>query len=297
MTDYSRLLDAEIRAFVDRTNGFYPPDAAGLSTEENRRLYDTMCAAFASPRPPGLGVAEATIAEVPVRRYRPEAPGPVRVVYAHGGGFVLGGLDSHDGVCADIAHMAGLEVVAVDYRLAPEHRHPAQLDDCLNVARAVAAEGPILLAGDSAGGNLAAATALALRGAADLRGLVLIYPGLGGSRGTGSHATHAEAPMLSAAEVELYAGIRGNTPGDPTAEPMLAELAGLPPVFASAAECDPLADDAVNFCEKVRAAGGEARAVVEPGVVHGHLRARLMSARAAEAFAAICTAISEFAQR
>lgn len=301
-TDYTRLLDDEIRAFIQRTDDAYPPSSAGAGIEENRRNYDAMCEVFRTPHPAGLTVVDAPVAGVPTRRYTPQVAGAARVVYFHGGGFVLGGLESHDGVCAEIAAGTGLETVAVDYRLAPEHMHPAQFDDALAVARAEGAAAPVVLVGDSAGGNLAAAVAHALRGSGvTVKGQVLIYPGLGGPRGA-SHVTHAEAPMLTAWEVDTYGGVRfadGERPEeDPTAEPSVdPDMTGLPPTLAIAAECDPLADDATRYAGLLRAAGVEAEAVVEPGLVHGYLRARHMSEKAAASFARVIAAILDFAAR
>ncbi|OWU86537.1 hypothetical protein ATO6_07045 [Oceanicola sp. 22II-s10i] len=301
MTDYDSLIDPEVRAFIRRTEASCPPDATGLTIEDNRRLYDAMCTVFRHPRPAGLTIIDAPVGGVPCRRYDPPSPGPAVVIYAHGGGHVLGGLDSHDDICAEIADRTGLGVIAVDYRLAPEHPHPAQIDDMLAVVQATAPEAPLILAGDSAGGNLASAAAHLLRGSdVRLKGMVLIYPGLGGPPGE-SHVTHAHAPMLSAQEVEDYGTIRFaggiRPPDDPSFAPLAdTDFSGLPPVFASAAECDPLASDVPRYCDKVRAAGGQAEAVTEPGLVHGHLRARHMSTRAAAAFDRIVAAIAAMAQ-
>ena len=158
----------------------------------------------------------------------------------------------------------------------------------------------MLLAGDSAGGNLAAAVARALRGHKRVLGQVLIYPGLGGDRTTGSYITHADAPMLTAKDVAYYWAIRhgGTEPetADPTASPLQAEeYADLPLTLAIAAECDPLADDAHIYAARIRAAGGRAHAITEPGLVHGYLRARHSVPRARESFARITTTLAAFA--
>ncbi|MEO5619490.1 MAG: alpha/beta hydrolase [Cypionkella sp.] len=297
-TDYQSLIDAETWAFIARTDASYPPDAAQLDVAGQRRVYDAMCAVFAQAYPQGITAQDEVIAGIPCRRYTGAKPA---IVYFHGGGFVVGGLHSHDDVCAEIAARTGCEVVSVDYRLSPEHLHPAAYDDACAVTRAMAAEGPVILAGDSAGGNLAAAAAAGLRGQVAPLGQVLIYPGLGGDRSKGSYLTHAQAPMLTLADVNFYAGIRhgGAEPGpDPTVAPLQAtDFSGLPPTFALAAECDPLADDAEAYAAALRAAGGEAVSVTAQGMVHGCLRARHQSARAARAFDQICAALSNFAQR
>ncbi|RGP38544.1 alpha/beta hydrolase fold domain-containing protein [Pseudotabrizicola alkalilacus] len=287
---YQSLIDPATWAFIRATEAAYPPDTASQSIAGQRAVYDAMCRSFHAGTPPGVTAQDETVAGVPCRRY----PGrnPV-VIYFHGGGFVVGGLHSHDDVCAEIRAATGLTVLAVDYRLCPEHPHPAAYDDCLAVARAT--PGPILLAGDSAGGALAAAVAATLRDPR-LLGQVLIYPGLGGHGA--SHQRHANAPMLTAEDVAFYARIRGAAPDDPTANPLAAtDFTGLPPTLTLAAECDPLADDAADYAARIIAAGGRAQTVTEPGLVHGYLRARHTVPRARASFARITSTLAAFAQR
>ncbi len=293
--DYQSLIDAPTWEFIRATDAAYPPDTASLSIADQRAIYDRMCRIFFRGYPEGVTAEDRRIAGVPCRVYPGALP---RVVYFHGGGFVVGGLHSHDDVCAEIRGRTGLEVVSVDYRLSPEHRHPAALDDALAVTRALGAE-PLLLAGDSAGGNLAAATAHALRGEVAPLGQVLIYPGLGGDRDAGSSLTHAHAPMLTRDDVIFYAGIRhgGEIPDpDPSVSPLLdPDFTGLPPTLALSAECDPLADDAMHYAGRINAAGGRALWLKEPGLVHGYLRARASVPRASASFTRIVTALSAFA--
>jgi acetyl esterase len=297
------ITDPEVLEFIARTDSFYPPDSYGRTTAENRSVYDEMCAAFRQPRPASVAVEDATVpgaaGPIRVRRYRPADPGPVTVLYMHGGGYVLGGLDSHDDVCAEIAAETGCAVVSVDYRLCPEHVHPAQYDDCLAAARACLAEGPIILAGDSAGGNTGAALARTLKDE-DVRGQVLIYPGLGGSKLALPSLTEcADAPLLKASELEHYKNVRAGGPPpdyDPTFSPLDPEdYDGLPRCFVSAAGVDPIRDDGVEYVRRLVGAGVEAYCAVEPQLPHGHLRARHMSHRAREAFERIVGAIREFA--
>jgi acetyl esterase len=299
MPDYAALLDAETWAFVRRTAEWYPPDAAGLSIAEQRRIYDAMCRAFFRGHPPGVAAADRAFGGVPCRLYTVAGPMPATVLYLHGGGFVVGGLDSHDDICAEIAARCGLRVVSADYRLAPEHPHPAAFEDALAAAGAVAAAfpGPLVLAGDSAGGNLAAAVAHAGRRTGPVpAGQVLIYPGLGGDRTRGSHVTHAAAPMLTAADIAFYARMRhpaGEPAGDPTAAPLAdTDFSGLPPTVIVTAECDPLADDGPIYAARLRAAGGRAVCIEGRGLVHGWLRARTSVGRAAAGFDRIVTAIA-----
>ena len=157
----------------------------------------------------------------------------------------------------------------------------------------------MLLAGDSAGGNLAAAVSGALRGQGQVLGQVLIYPGLGGEVDAGSYPAHAMAPMLSRDDVLFYAGIRhnGHVPNhDITVSPLQdIDFSGLPPTIAFGAECDPLCDDARAYALAITNAGGSAHWVVEPGLVHGYLRARRTVDRAAASFARITRALQTLA--
>ncbi len=298
-------LDPDMQAYIRKVDSLYPPDAVSLDTAGQRRVYDELCRAFAPNYPDGLAVEDGTVAgkagSVPVRRYRRAgSEGPATVVYYHGGGFVLGGLSSHDGICAEICAETGHRVVSVDYRLAPEHVHPAHFDDALWAFRAIAAEGrPVVVAGDSAGGNLAAAVALAARGE-ELQpvGQVLIYPGLGGDAlALRSYREHAEAIHLSAADVRYYRYVRAGdreVTGDPTFAPLeAADLSRAAPCVAISADVDPLRDDAGEYVRRLLAAGVPARWINEEGLVHGYLRARHMTARGRASFARITDAIGK----
>jgi len=303
MTDYTKLIDAETWAFIERTNSYYPPDTIDYTIAQQREIYDRMCREFFAGYPQGVTVETSAIAtpthNIPIRTYR-SAPQPAAtVLYIHGGGFILGGLDSHDDVCAELCARTGYEIVSVDYRLAPEHLHPAAFDDAMSAFAWAAStrDRPILLCGDSAGGNLCAATAHATRGPAKRpAGQVLIYPGLGGDRSKGSYVTHAEAPMLTMRDLEFYKHIR--TGGqDRSRDAALAPLADtdfakLPPTVLVTAECDPLSSDGEAYRDRIVAAGGRATWFEEPGLVHGYLRARHTVGRARESFTRIVDAVA-----
>lgn len=295
ITDYS-WLPPEIRAFVDRTLDAYPADAVNFTVAEQRAFYDRLCKSFDRPHPPGLTATDERIAGIPCRRYTPSAPlGGVTGVYFHGGGFIVGGLDSHDSIVAELAEAAQLTMIAVDYRLVPEHPHPAAYDDCLAVVRAV--PGPLVLAGDSAGGALAGSVAATHPGIA---GQVLIYPGLGGGPGLPSFIRHAQAPMLTAEDCLYYERKRfapGTEPGrDVTAHPLDADsYAELPPTAIFIAEADPLASGGVEYAARLAEAGVAVSLVEEPGMVHGYLRARHMAPGAGASFARIAAALRALA--
>jgi acetyl esterase len=301
--DYSKLLEKEVWAFIERSNGHYPPGKVDHTIEERRAIYDRMCREFFAGYPKGVTVDAGAIAEeshdIPIRTYRnEEADGAALVLYFHGGGFMLGGLESHDDVCAELCKRTGYEIVAVDYRLAPEHPHPAAFDDALAAFEwAVATTGRnIVLCGDSAGANLAAGVSHATRGHRRRpAGQVLIYPTLGGDHTKGSYVMHAEAPMLTVRDMAFYDEVRTggvDVSADITFAPLKdAVFANLPPTVIVSAEYDPLSSDGQAYCERVTADGGRCAWFNEKGLVHGYLRARHTVGRARTSFTRIVEAV------
>lgn len=292
----NQITDPQILDFIARNDASYPPEANGASAVENRRYYDAMCDQFRAPRPEGLVVEDRMIGGVPCRIYGSDQG--VFVLYLHGGGYVVGGLDSHDDVCAEISDATGMTVVSADYRLAPEHRYPAQINDVQSVWLALTAQGRRgVVTGDSAGGNLAAALCLAMRdrGGPMPLGQVLIYPGLGGDQTAPSYTENAMAPLLRTQDLGSYRAMLHDTDEsatDPLAAPLRAsDLSGLPPAFIVSADVDPLRDDARDYAQRLNAAGVPSQWRNEPQLVHGHLRARRTSDRARRSFSAIIAAI------
>jgi acetyl esterase len=308
LNKYNALLDEEVWTFIDRTNACYPEDTVKLSIEEQRQIYDAMCIEFFAGYPSGIDSKDLLIktkdGEIAIRQYgqndvESQAEPRVHVIYCHGGGYVVGGLESHDDICAEICKQTGYAVFSIDYRLSPEHLHPAAFLDTLNGFEHVAGltELPIVVVGDSAGGNLVSAlchcTRLHKRKPA---GQVLIYPELGGDMSTGSYVEHCDAPLLKFKDVEYYCGIRNNgqnLPDDPTYSPLGdTDFSALPATVVIAAECDPLSDDGKYYCNNIAQAGGQAKFIREPGLVHGYLRARHSVKKAKNSFARITDAIS-----
>ncbi|MEP6565725.1 MAG: alpha/beta hydrolase [Mesorhizobium sp.] len=300
---YGKLLDPALWAYIDRVNDWYPPEIAELPIDRQRDVYDAMCRAFHQGYPLGVAASDGTVAAgnhaIPVRNYRMAGKAPrATVVYYHGGGFVLGGLDSHDDICAEICAGTGFGVLSVDYRLAPEHPHPAAFDDALAVFEWAAAttDLPIVLCGESAGGNLAAGVAQRTRGHPRQAGQVLIYPGLGGDESIGSYIEHAKAPLLTLLDIKFYRDIRSDpaqSPDDPTFSPLRdSDFSGLPPTVIITAECDPLSSDGEAYRDRILAAGGKAWWHEEKRLVHSFLRARTTVPRAAETFGLIIAAIA-----
>jgi len=300
---YENLLDEDIQAFIDRTNSFFPTDATALSIEEQRQLYNEMCSAFKQQPKQVIQRKDYLISErgVPVREYQ-IGPGydkhPI-LVYYHGGGFVVGNLDSHDDVCAAICAFTRFTVISCDYSLSPEFKHPEAFDDAYAVFHSVAmnTEQAVLVVGDSAGATLAASVSAKARGGEkQVAAQVLIYPYLGGPTDSGSCVEHADAPMLSTNDMKFYNRMRIDSdkpiPNDDTFAPLWSsDFSNLPPTAAFSAQCDPLCDDAVIYANKIRLAGGKAHCTIEPGLVHGYLRARHSSVRAKESFSRILLTI------
>ena len=161
MTSPKRPMPSEagISQFMEICDSFYPPDAVTATIAQQREWYDALCARFDRPLPEGMQTSDEVVSgTIPVRHYKPvNIRTATHLLYLHGGGFVVGSLESHHAICAEIADHAGAELISVDYRLAPEYRWPAQTDDCFSVLKQLLAEKKsVVLIGDSAGGNLAA---------------------------------------------------------------------------------------------------------------------------------------------
>lgn len=294
---YDEIIDDETWAFIRMTDAHYPPNAVTMTVAEQRQVYNNLCREFFRGYPNGVVASDGTFGRVPCRSYS-SANTQTTVLYFHGGGFVVGGLQSHDDICAEICKRTGFDVVSVDYRLAPEYKHPVMYDDCMEATQHVLAQfsGHILLCGDSAGGNLAAAVAHSMRAKTDrIVGQVLIYPGLGGDLNLGSYLRHANAPMLTRDDIVFYKGIRlnGEEPvGDPTYAPLAdKDFTGLPPTIIFTAQCDPLCDDGKDYEAAILSANGKVVWFNEVGLVHGYLRARYTVKRARESFDRIIFAL------
>lgn len=301
--EYDTVIDAETWAFIQKTTSLYPEDAIGLSIAQQRRVYDDMCRHFHQARPDGVETEDVTADGVACRVYEAGEP-YVTVIYFHGGGFVVGGLESHDDVCAEICARTGYRVVSVDYRLAPEHVFPAAFDDGWAATKWVAQtyEGPIVLVGDSAGGRVAATVAhLACGRIKQIFGQVLIYPSLGGDTDAGSYIEHAHAPLLTRDDVLYYEKITtedGRVEKDPAFTPLLqSDFSKLPPTVLITADCDPVRDDCRNYRDRIRDAEGRVTWINEAGLVHGCLRARHSVVRARDSFDRIVLAIEALGQQ
>ncbi|WP_220186923.1 alpha/beta hydrolase, partial [Pseudonocardia pini] len=217
---------------------------------------------------------------VPVRRYR-ALPGPVSgvVVYLHGGGWVLGGLDEADLLCRSLALHSGCEIVSVGYRLAPEHRFPTAVDDADDVvawvARGLAPGTALTVMGDSAGGNLAAVVARRARdrGAPRIDLQVLVYPVTDHRMDSRSYAEHGHQMLISADDMDWFWSQYVPREADrisPDASPCVVEdLSELPPAVVVVAEYDPLRDESLAYARRLAAAGVETTVHRYDSMAHG----------------------------
>jgi acetyl esterase len=283
-------LDPTARQIVDAMAAMFPPiDFARSGTEHRRMLREAAAAVIHEGREPIGAVRDAVVAgpagPVPVRIYRPvdagASPLPV-AVFTHGGGWVVCDLDSHDGVCRAIANASGAVVVAVDYRLAPEHRFPAGLEDAYAVLRWAAANAGELggdpqrlaVVGDSAGGNLAAALALLARdrGGPAIGAQVLVYPVTDHDFTTASHRDPGDPKVLQSEEVQYFWQEYLADPADaadPRASPLRApSLAGLPPALVITAAFDPLRDEGETYAARLADAGVPVELVRYDSMMH-----------------------------
>ncbi len=249
-------------------------------------------AAICGRAEPGVGITYGTAParddhEIPLRLYRPRAlrdahtDVPV-VMWFHGGGWVWGNLLDYDPVCTAISARVGAVVVSVDYRLAPEHRAPVAAHDCVDATTWVAASGDVLradtgrmaVAGDSAGGNLAAVVAQVMRdaGMTNLRHQALLYPATDLTMASPSLTEHSRGAILDRRAVDAFRDHYlppGGDPRDPLVSPLWGSLEGLPPALVQTADLDPIRDDGIRYAAALETAGVRTRLTNYPRVPHG----------------------------
>ncbi len=264
------------------------PEFWQLTVAEARQLFERTMPVLDSERQPVHQVADRVFdgpeGALALRVYRPSAaPSPLPiVVYYHGGGFVVGGLESYDSLCRRLANGVGAVVVSVDYRLAPEHKFPAAVNDAAaalrwvhdNAAALGGDPGRVAVAGDSAGGNLAAVSAIWARDQGLALGYqVLIYPVVGGAPETASHHAFGDGYLLARRTLLWFYGHYLNDPAeaeDARFAPILhPDLGGLAPALIITAGHDPLRDEAVDYAGKLIAAGNQITLTNYAGMIHG----------------------------
>ena len=285
------MLDPQARALLDLIEARQIPPTHLLSPEQARSLYRDR-RAITQPEPRAMAEVRALAApgpagDIPLRLYRPEglrgaAP---TLVYFHGGGWVIGDLDTHDVLCRELADEGRCVVVAVDYRLGPEHRFPAAPDDALAASRWLHRQAGGLgldaarfaLGGDSAGGNLAAVVAQVLRDGGDplqARLQLLVYPATDMRAVAPSHQHNGQGYLLTRDTIAYFRG-HYLAPGqyhDPRASPLLhPDLSGLPPALVITAGFDPLRDEGRQYADALSAAGTAAQYICFERQIHGFI--------------------------
>jgi acetyl esterase len=299
----------ELRSLLDQQATSGRPPLHHQSVEQARAFHVADAAALNGPPAPVAAVADRRVpgpaGELPVRVYTPEGepPFPI-VVFFHGGGWVVGTLDTYDPLCRALAAATPAVVVSVDYRLAPEHRWPAAVEDAYaatewasrNAAALGGVQHRLAVAGDSAGGNLAAVVALGARdrGGPAIAFQLLVYPALDAAGDTASWREYADGYHLTADGMRWYWDhyLGGADGAAPDASPLRAAfVGGLPPALVIGAEYDILRDEGEAYAARLAEAGVDASASRHAGVVHGFVRWRAVTGAAGDALQEAATAL------
>jgi acetyl esterase len=280
-------LDPQIANLIETLDAGFPP----VHTMTGAQARATIRSRFvAAAQPEAVArVCDQTIpgpdGEIPIRIYWPKArPGQPILVYAHGGGFVFCDLDSHDGLCRNFANRIGAVVISVDYRLAPENPWPAAAEDVYavagwavdNAATLGADPARIVVGGDSAGGNLAAVTALMARdrGGPPLQAQLLLYPVIAPDFGTESYQLYGTGYYNPKQALRWYWDQYVPCDRDrahPYAAPLNADLRGVPPAVMVIAGHDPLRDEGLAYASALEAAGVDVVRIQFDGAIHGFM--------------------------
>ncbi len=310
-------VDAEVQALLDMLEQGGGGSLSAGSPEEARAQFRLLTVDARDPATvPEVGAVEDLSVDGgdgprPARLYRPEAGGdhalPV-LVFLHGGGFVIGDLDTHDSQARRLCRDLHALVVSVDYRLAPEHPFPAAVEDCLAATRWLADNAEELggdgqrlaVGGDSAGGNLAAVVAQRCRdeGGPTLAAQLLIYPVTDLSQDDGrypSRVENAEGYLLTQDDMDWFTAsyVAEGQEADPMASPLLGELRGLPPAVVVTAEFDPLRDEGDAYARALREAGVEVTHERFDGLIHGFFGMGPLSAACEQAVTRTCQALTD----
>jgi len=285
---HARLTPA-MRQLVERmARAPYPPMHT-LSAAEAKEAYAKSIGVLDVPKSELPRVDDFTLPardghRLPARVYAPGLDSALPVLlYLHGGGFTIGSIESHDTFCRTLAHASGVAVVSLDYRLAPEHRFPTAAHDAWDALQWLAQEGGALgldssrlaVGGDSAGGTLAAVSAIQARNAGlPLALQLLIYPGTTAHQDTDSHQLFEHGPVLDKVLIDWFFNhyIDSVDRTDWRFAPLRADdVEGVAPAWIGLAECDPLVDEGVLYADKLRAAGVNVDLEIYRGVVHGFI--------------------------
>jgi acetyl esterase len=273
-------MDPEIQQVLDAMLAVEGPPAHEVPIELARAAHEQETEKLSGPGQEVGEVRDFTVTgpggEIPVRTYRPREDEGGVVAYFHGGGWAIGSIDSFDTVCRALGNASRATVVSVGYRLAPEHRFPGALEDCVAVTRWIADHAGaerLAVVGDSAGGNLAIGVARRLRDV--VRFQALVYPVCDSALNTPSYREFRERYGLTAAGMQRYWSLylEGDDGTHPDASPLRADdLQGLPPAYVLTAEFDVLRDEGEALVDKLRAGGVEVTHQRYDGTIHGFWR-------------------------
>ncbi len=290
-------LDPQAVAWLEEVRALGLPAYHETPPVEGRKLMDEGSAALYGDPDPVHSVEDADAAGVPVRIYRPSDDELPALVYFHGGGWVLGSVRSHDGLCRTLAARSGCVVVSVDYRLAPEHPFPAPVDDAWTATAWANDRFPgLAIAGDSAGGHLSAVTALRARDEGLTLALqVLVYPVTDYAFDTGSYKEWGTGTNLTEDSMRWFwehfvpDGVDAN---DPRVSPFRApELRGVAPALVVTAECDPLSDEGEAYAKRLAEAGVQVSLSRYDGQIHGFFRLAAVFDRTQDAIDEVAGAV------
>ncbi|MEW4488714.1 alpha/beta hydrolase [Thalassoglobus sp. JC818] len=306
-------LHPQAEAFLAAVAAQNRPGWEEMTPEEARTVFDGLQEVFGEGADLPVVRDETVGSGIRVRCYSPSTELPESVVlYFHGGGWVLGDLESHDSLCRNLCAASGVQVVSVDYRRPPEHRYPAAIDDCHEVFKILRSEpgrfgidpSKIVIAGDSAGGNLAAAVALRAKAEGDIQpaAQVLIYPAIEPNFESDSYRQFGTGFGLTAANMQWfwnhylgpeivlekfpYAALRGRH-----------SLKGLPETFVVLAEYDVLHSEGQAFASSMISEGSNVQVKAYPGMLHGFVHFAAVFDSSREAIADMADFIQKVAQR
>jgi acetyl esterase len=293
-------LDPQVVSYIAQLQELGARPASELPLQTARSDYDAGATALFGPADEVASVEEQDAAGVPVRVFRPTADDSASaVVYLHGGGWVVGGPDSHDPLCRTLAARSGYTVIAADYRRAPEHPYPAAIEDAWTVAHWAAERfSPLAVAGDSAGGQLAASVALRAReSGVPLALQALIYPVTDHPESASSYGHVADETPLNGELMWWFWSqylSDASRAGEPDCSPLrAADLSGLPPALILTAEYDPLRAEGEAYGARLRDAGVPATVHRYEGLIHGFIRMPGVLDRASRAIDEVADAIAD----
>ncbi len=291
------LLTPAMRSVLDRIARAGHPPMHMLTPVQSRAAYAAGAGVLELPTQAVARVEDFSIPShdgfaLPVRLYAPTGSALPVLVYLHGGGFTIGSVATHDGLCRRLSHLAHCAVLSVDYRLAPEYKFPTAHLDAWSALQWVAREGQtrgldtrrIAVGGDSAGGTLSAACAIEARDAGlPLALQLLFYPGCAGHQDTASHRSFAKGFVLEEPQITYFFNQYVRTPADrddwrfapldgKTPAGDVADLSGVAPAWIGLAECDPLVDEGVQYADRLRMAGVPVELEIYRGVVHEFIK-------------------------